>query len=62
MTQPTHRQRAADMLMSVEGRLPGTPALIAAAHAHAVLALADEVAALRAALQDPKSAGAGPRH
>ena len=54
MSQPSsHRQRAAELLASVGTKLPGTPAVIAAAHAHAVLALADEVAALRAVLQQP---------
>ncbi|WP_328473872.1 hypothetical protein OHA21_13675 [Actinoplanes sp. NBC_00393] len=51
MSHPSHRQMAADMLASVDNKLPGTAAVIAAAHAHAVLALADEMAALRQALQ-----------
>ena len=52
MSQPSNRQLAAELLASVANKLPGTPSVIAAAHAYAVLVLADEVAALRAALQD----------
>ena len=59
-----HQQRAAELLASVDNKLPGTPAVIAAAHAHAVLALADELAALRTALQqtggDPRPATLAP--
>ncbi|BBH69474.1 hypothetical protein ACTI_61590 [Actinoplanes sp. OR16] len=51
MSPASHRHLATELLASVSGKLPGTPAVIAAAHAHAVLALADEVAALRQALQ-----------
>ena len=51
MSHASHRQLATEMLASVGGKLPGTPSVIAAAHAHAVLALADEVAALRRVLQ-----------
>jgi hypothetical protein len=54
MSESGHRQRANELLASVGNKLPGTPAVIAAAHAHAVLALADEVAALRAALESGK--------
>ncbi|WP_189336919.1 hypothetical protein [Actinoplanes ianthinogenes] len=52
MTQPTHRGRASEMLASLEGKLPGAQAVLDAAQAHALLALADEVAALRAAIRD----------
>ena len=52
MVQRGNRDRAEQLLGQVVDKLPGTPAVIAAAHAYAVLALADEVAALRAALQD----------
>ncbi|MEU4689466.1 hypothetical protein [Actinoplanes sp. NPDC023714] len=52
MSPASHRHLATELLASVSGKLPGTPAVIAAAHAHAVLALADEVAALRQTLQD----------
>ncbi|MBB2947437.1 hypothetical protein FB565_007205 [Actinoplanes lutulentus] len=51
MAQASNRHLANELLASVSGKLPGTPAVIAAAHAHAVLALADEVAALRQLLQ-----------
>lgn len=51
MSHPSHRQLATDMLASVDNKLPGTAAVIAAAHAHAVLAVADELAALRQTLQ-----------
>ncbi|MBG0565893.1 hypothetical protein [Actinoplanes aureus] len=51
MSHPSHRQLATEMLASLGGKFPGTPSMIAAAHAHAVLALADEVAALRQILQ-----------
>ncbi|BAL89274.1 hypothetical protein AMIS_40540 [Actinoplanes missouriensis 431] len=60
MTSASHRHLANELLASVAGRLPGTPAVIAAAHAHAVLALADEVAALRRVLQTG-AAGDAPR-
>ncbi|AEV85284.1 hypothetical protein ACWT_4264 [Actinoplanes sp. SE50] len=48
----THRGRASEMLASLEGKLPGTATVIAAAHAHAVLAVADELHALRVTLQE----------
>jgi hypothetical protein len=51
MSQPSNRQRANELLASVGSKLPGTPSVIAAAHAHAVLALVDEVAALRSTLE-----------
>ena len=59
MPESVHRQKADELLASVGNKLPGTPAVIAAAHAHAVLALADEVATLRAALENVAAGGAG---
>lgn len=59
MSQPSNRQRAAELLAGVGNKLPGTPAVIAAAHAHAVLALVDEIAALRSALVNVAVDGAG---
>jgi hypothetical protein len=47
----SNRQIATELLSGVVNKLPGTPAVIAAAHAYALLAVADEVAALRAAVE-----------
>jgi len=59
MSQSSNRQRAAELLAGIGSKLPGTPAVIAAAHAHAVLALVDEVAALRFTLEKAAIDGAG---
>jgi anthranilate phosphoribosyltransferase len=56
MSPASNRHLANELLSSVSGKLPGTPAVIAAANAHAILALADEVAALREAIQHGRPA------
>jgi len=53
MSQSANGRKAAELLASVGNKLPGTPAVIAAAHVYATLALADEIAALRAEIRKP---------